>query len=73
MGLLRKFQQILLGSSLLTIYKNFIRGRLDYVYIILDQVYNSTFHDKLESVQYNASLTITGAIRVLQQKNYTKN
>ena len=73
MGLLRKFQQILLGSSLLTIYKTFIRGRLDYVYIILDQVYNSTFHDKLESVQYNASLTITGAIRVLQQKNYTKN
>ena len=63
MGLLRKFQQILPRSSLLTIYKTFIRSRLDYADIIYDQAYNSTFHDKLESIQYNACLAITGAIR----------
>ena len=49
MGLLRKFQQILPRSSLLTIYKTFIRSQLDYADIIYDQAYNSAFHDKLES------------------------
>ena len=44
MGLLRKFQQILPRSSLLTIYKTFIRSRLDHGDIIYDQAYNSTFH-----------------------------
>ena len=50
-------------SSLLTIYKTFIRSQLDYADIIYDQAYNSAFHDKLESIQYNACLAITGAIR----------
>ena len=63
-GLLRKFQQILPRSSLLTIYKTFIRSQLDYYAdIIYDQAYNSAFHDKLESIQYDACLAITGAIR----------
>ena len=62
MGLLRKFQQILPRSSLLTIYKTFIRSRLDYADIIYDQAYNSAFHDKLESIEYNACLAITRAI-----------
>ena len=63
MGLLRKFQQILPRSTLLTIYKTFIRSRLDYADIVYDQAYNSAFPDKLESIQYNACLAITGAIR----------
>ena len=63
MDLLRKFQQILPRSFLRTIYKTFIRGRLDYADIINGQAYNSAFHDKLESIQYNACLAITGAIR----------
>ena len=63
MGLLRKFQQILPRSTLLTIYKTFIGSRLDYADIVYDQAYNSAFHDKLESIQYNACLAITGAIR----------
>ena len=50
-------------SSLLTIYKTFIRRWSDYADIIYDQAYNSAFHDKLESIQYNACLAITGAIR----------
>ena len=63
LGPLRKFQQILPRSSLLPIYKTFIRSQLDYADIIYDQTYNSTLHDKLESIQYNACLVITGAIR----------
>ena len=58
-----KFQQILPRSTLLTIYKTFIRSRLDYADIAYDQAYNSAFHDKMESIQYNACLAITGAIR----------
>ena len=63
MGLLRKFQLIFPSLSLLTIYKTFIRNRLDYANINYDQAYNSIFHDKLESVQYNACFALTGAIR----------
>ena len=47
MRLLRKFQKILLRSSLLTICQSFIRSQLDYAGIICDQAYNSAFHDKL--------------------------
>ena len=73
MGLLRKFQQILPRSTLLTIYKTFIRSRLDYADIIHDQAYNSAFHDKLESIPYNACLAITGAIRgTSTTKKHTK-
>ena len=62
-GLLRKLQNILPRSALLTIYKSFIRPHLDYGDIIYDQAYNASFHQKLELLQYNACLAITGAIR----------
>ena len=63
MGFLRKIQQIFPRSTLFTIYKTFIRSRLHYADIIYDQGYNSAFHDKFESVQYNACLAIAGAIK----------
>ena len=63
MELLRKFQNFLPRKSLLTIYKSFIRPHLDYGDIIYDQTYNTSFHQRLESLQYNAALAITGAIR----------
>ena len=63
MGLLRRFQPILPRSSLLTIYKTFVRSHLDFADIIYDQVYDSLFHEKLKSLQHNPCLTITGAIR----------
>ena len=44
----------------ITLYKSFIRPYLDYGDIIYEQAFNSSFH---ESIQYNASLAITGAIR----------
>ena len=54
---------ILPRRSLVTVYKFFIRPRLDYGDIIFDQAFNKSFHDNLESIQYNASLAITGARR----------
>ena len=48
---------------MLTIYKCFVRTHLDYGDIIYDQAFNNSFHQKIESLQYNAALAITGAIR----------
>ena len=62
-GLLRKLQNILPRSALLTIYKSFIRPHIDYGDIIYGQAYNTSFHQKLERLQYNACIAITGAIR----------
>ena len=62
-GLLRKLQIFLPKAALITIYKSFIRPHLDYGDILYDQAYNTSFHQKLESVQYNACLAITGTIR----------
>ena len=69
-GLLRNFQQILPRSSLLTICKTFIRSQLDYADIIYDQACNPAFHDKLESIQHNACLAITGAIKGTSTEKY---
>ena len=58
-------------SSLLTIYKSFVRPPLDYGDVIYDQPNNSNLSDKTESVQHNAVLAITGATRVTsKQKLY---
>ena len=62
-GLLRKLQSILPREPLLTIYKSFVRPHLDYRDVIYDQHYNNSFRQKLESIQYNAVLALTGAIR----------
>ena len=67
-GLFWKWQNILPRPALLTIYKCFIRPHLDYGDIIYDQAYNLSFHQKLESIQYNAALALTGAIRGSSRK-----
>ena len=43
-------------------YKSFVRPHLDSVDIIYDNPGNEIFESKLERVQYNACLVITGAI-----------
>ena len=53
--------------ALLTIYKCFIRTNLDYGDFIYDQPNNDSFCSKIESVQYNAALAVTGAIRGTSQ------
>ena len=60
-GLLRKLQNTLIRPSLLTIYKSFIRPHLDHGDIIYDQAYNASFQQKVENIQYNAALDITGS------------
>ena len=67
-GLLRKSQNTLPRPSLLTIYKSFISPHLDYGDIIYDLAYNVSFQQKVESIQYNAALAITGAIRGISKK-----
>ena len=62
-GLLRKFQGTLPRTSLITIYKSFARPHLDYGDIIYDQTFNESFHQRIESIQYNTAIAITGAIR----------
>ena len=61
--LLRKLQNFLPRAALITLCKSFIRLCLDYGDIIYEQAFNSSFHKKLESIQYTASLAITGAIK----------
>ena len=61
--LLRKLQSLLLRAALITIYKAFVRSHLDYDYVFYDQTFNASFHEKIESIQYNACLALTGAIR----------
>ena len=61
-GLLRELLKCLPIRSLVTIHKSFIKTHLDYGDVIFDQAYNNSFHETLESLQYNASLATTGAI-----------
>ena len=62
-SLLRKLHNNLPRAPLVRIYKFFIRPHLDYEDILYDQTFNNSFHEKLESIQYNAAHAITGAIR----------
>ena len=61
--LLCKLQSTVPRAPLVTIYKSFIRPHLDYGDILYHQKFNNSFHEKLKSIQYNAALPTTGAIR----------
>ena len=69
-GLLRKIQSILPQTSLLTIYKSFIRPHLDYGDAVYDQPLNDAFSSKLETIQCSAALTIMGAIKGKSPKKF---
>ena len=62
-SVIKKLNVTLPHSSLLTIYKSFIRPHLDYGDVIYDQPNNNRLSEKIESIQYNAALAITGTIR----------
>ena len=61
-GHLQKSQLTLPRTSLLTIYKSFIRPHLDYGDVVYGQPSKYALSDKLETVQHNAAFAITGAI-----------
>ena len=60
-GLIKKLNNTLPRKALLTLYKSFV-PHLDYGDIICDQPNNESFCSKIETVQYNAALAITGSI-----------
>ena len=61
--IIKKLSNVLPRKSLITNYKSFVRPHLDYGDLIYDQPNNESFCQQIESVQYNASLAITGAIK----------
>ena len=65
---MRKLNNILPRSALLTIYHSFIRPYLNYGDVIYDQSENESFNGKIELVQYNVPLAITSAIRGTSQE-----
>ena len=62
-GMLKKLTNYLPRHSLATLYKAFIRPYLDYCDIINYKPNNMNICNKNKSLQYNAALAITGAIR----------
>ena len=68
-SLLQKFQGILSRTSVIAIYKSFTRTHLDYGDIIYDQTFNESFQKRIESIQHNAAIAITGAIRGTSSEN----
>ena len=62
-GILRKLFYLIPRTALITIYKSFIRPHIDYGDFIYDKPNNDSFVQNLESIQYNAGLAITGAIK----------
>ena len=56
-ALLQKLQKALPKSVLMTMYKAFVRLHLDYG-VIYEEAYNETFHQNLQSIQYNACATL---------------
>ena len=66
-GIIKRLSHTLPRKYLITIYKSFIRPHLDYCDVIYDQPNNESFCSKIEQIQYNAALAITGAIRGTSQ------
>ena len=62
-NLLRKFKSSLPRSSLTTIYTSFVRLHLDYGDVIFDKSYNTSFQQRLESLQDKVPFAIIGAIK----------
>ena len=63
-GLLRNLRCSISRKPLLSIYEAFLRPHLDYCDVMYEKPRNEKFIDTLESIQYNATLAITGAIKV---------
>ena len=62
-GLLRKLQKKLPRPVLMTVYKAFVILHLYYGEVSYEEVYNETFRQKLEWIQYNACLALSGALK----------
>ena len=72
-GVIKRLSKMLPRHSLLTIYKSFIGPHLDYGDILHDQPNNKSLCQKIETLQYNAALAFTGAIKDTSKINFTVN
>ena len=71
-GIMKRLLSVISRKNLLTIYKSFVRPHLDYADIIYDNPFNDSFKEKIERVQYNASLVTTGTIKGTSQEHLYK-
>ena len=72
-ALLRKLRYSKPRKPLSSIYKAFLRPHLDYCVAIYDKFRNEKLIDTLESIQYNATPAIAGAIKeISKEKLYSK-
>ena len=62
-GTIRLLYKYLHRSTLVNIYKAFVRPHLDYGDIIYDKFSNVNLSQMIESIQYNSALAITGTYR----------
>ena len=65
--IIRKLNEALPRHSLITIYKSFLRPRLDHGDIIYDEPNKKNLNQKIEKILSNATLPITGAIKETYQ------
>ena len=65
--IIKKLRKTLPRHALITIHKSFVRPHLDYGDIIYDQPKNENLNQKIERIQYNAPLAITGSIKGTSQ------
>ena len=61
-GIVRKVNKAVPQNSLITIYKSIVRPHLGYDDIIYYEPNKENLNQKIEGIQYNATLAITGAI-----------
>ena len=61
--IIKKFSKTLPRHAPITICKSFVRPHLDYGDIIYDQPNKESLNQKIERMQYNAALSIIGAIK----------
>ena len=61
--IIRKLRSFSPRSSLLTLYKSFVRPQLDYASLIYDQADNLLFTQKIKSIQYIIIIAITDSIK----------
>ena len=62
-GIIRKLSKALPQHALTTIYKSLVRPHPGYGDIIYDQPNKENLNQKIERIQYNATLAIRGAIK----------
>ena len=71
-GIIRQLYKELPQHSLITIYKSFVRPYLDCGDIVYDQPNKESPHQKIERIQQNAALAITGTYTTYQCSLYNE-